>query len=75
MDHENNNDYQAKKKVRFYHHILDLEHINRTTIYIITETVDNVPLNSYSFAVPSLSFRTISFIKELDEITYAYYPN
>ena len=75
MDHEYKNDNQAKKKIRFYNHILDLEHLNRTTIYIITETVDYIPVHSYSFAIPSLSFKTNSFIEKLDEITYAYYPN
>jgi len=74
MDHENKNDSLPKKKVRFYHHILDFEHLNRTTIFIITETVDYIPINSYSFTIPQ-SYKTNFLIEEFDEIAYTYCPN
>lgn len=57
-----------------YHHEIDLECINGTTIWLITEIADCEPQRTYYYKIPN-QYKDNSLLGELHERYCQYCPN
>jgi hypothetical protein len=68
-------DTSFRPDVLIYHHEIDLENINGTTIWLITEiAVGGEPQRTYYYQIPS-NYKDDSLLGELHERYAKYCPN
>jgi hypothetical protein len=60
--------------VLIYHHELNMEHINNTVFWLITEIVENEPVRTYYYKIPA-NYKDNSLLGELHERYWPYNPN
>ncbi len=73
MKRKKNTD-SIRKNVSIFHHELNMEHINGTTYWIITELVFNIPVQMYFLKIPD-SYKDNSLLGQLNEKYAPFCPN
>jgi hypothetical protein len=61
-------------KVMIYHHELDMECINGTSFWLITEIIEHEPVRTYFYRIPN-QYKDNSLLGELHERYAKYCPN
>ena len=71
---KSNRNRRNYKKVKIYHHELNLENEYNTTFFLITEIVEGIPLRTHYFKIPD-NFKNDVLLGSLPGKYSDYCPN